>query len=105
MNERIAARRAAAPKGRPVPISPPRWAERVVDTGIEILAIHKDTAEPYPLEAADLSPEEHAIVVVRRVLTAGGQLPEVERLIRALVLPPFVRDRLLRQLRSETTDA
>lgn len=101
MNERIAARREAAPYGRAVPIFPSRWAERVVDTGNEILAIHADTAEPYPLELADLSPEDHASIVVRRVFAAGGQLPELERLVRALVLPPPARDRLLRQLREE----
>jgi hypothetical protein len=102
MNERIAARRAAAPQGREVPISAPRWAERVVDTGAEVLAVHADTAEPYPLEYDDLSPEDHAVIVIRRMLAAGGTVAEVERLIRALVLPVWARDRLLRYLHSES---
>jgi hypothetical protein len=101
MNARIAERRRAAPQGRDVPIPAPRWAERVVDTGNEIVAIHADTTEPYPLEMADLSPEDHATIVVRRVFAAGGKLPELERLIRAFVLPVASRDRLLRQMRQE----
>jgi hypothetical protein len=97
MNERIAKRRADAPRGKAISIFGPRWADRIVDTG-ELLAIHRDTAEPYPLRYEDLSPIDHAAVVITRVLRTGGTTQEVERLVRCLVLEPYERDRLLRQV-------
>jgi hypothetical protein len=100
MNARIAARRTAAPNGRPVPISGPRWAERVVDIGDEILAIHRTAAEPYPLDVhADLSIEDHCIVVLRRILAAGGHRDELERVVEAFGLPGYARARLRRYIR------
>lgn len=100
MNERIRRRRAAAPQGREVPIQGPRWADKILDAGGEILAIHADTAEPYPLDVhRDLSVEEHAVVVVRRVLYAGGSRAECERLLDAFGLPENARARLRRFVR------
>jgi hypothetical protein len=102
MNERTARRREQAPEGSPVPIAPPTWAVAVVDTGEEIVAIHSDTHEPYPLDVhADLSVEDHAVVVARRVLSAGGSRPEIQRLLWAFGLDQTARARLLRRLREE----
>ncbi len=100
MNERIAQRREQAVAGRFVPIQGPRWASEVVDTGDEILAIHKDTGEPYPLDPhADLSIEEHAVVVLQRMILAGAGTEELERVVRAFGLPSGPRARLLWHLR------
>jgi hypothetical protein len=102
MNKRIDLRRDRAPMGKPLPITPPSWADAVVDTGDEVLAIHADTAEPYPLSVhADLTVSEHAVVVVRRVLAAGGSQGEVERLVNAFGLDPVDRRRLVARIRAE----
>jgi hypothetical protein len=99
MNQRIDRRREEAPLGRFVPIDGPRWAEKVVDTGRELLAIHRDTAEPYPLGYEDLTQEDHAVVVLQRLILAGASQVELERVVRALVLPNGVVTRLLFELR------
>jgi hypothetical protein len=99
MNQRIDRRREEAALGRFVPIDGPRWADKVVDTGRELLAIHKNTAEPYPLEYEDLTPEDHAVVVLQRLIVAGTSQVELERVLRSLVLPHGVVARLLFELR------
>jgi hypothetical protein len=102
MNERIARRREQAPEGNPLPITSPPWASVVVDLGEEVVAIHSDTGMPYPLDVhADLSVEDHAVVVARRILIAGGSRAEVQRLLWAFGLDPTARSRLLRRLREE----
>jgi hypothetical protein len=102
MNARIARRRDQAPQGKPLPIASPPWADAVVDTGDEVIAIHTNTAEPYPLDVhADLTIYEHAVVVVRRVLAAGGTQQEVERLVMAFGLDSGERRRLLLRIREE----
>jgi hypothetical protein len=100
MNLRIARRKEQAPQGRTVPIYAPKWADRVIDTGDELLAIHKDTGEPYPLDVhADLTIEEHCVVVLRRLFLAGAIEPEAERVIRAFGLEPYEVARLVRGIR------
>jgi hypothetical protein len=100
MNLRIAQRAEQAPGGRTVSIWAPSWASRVVDTGDELLAIHKDTAFPYPLDVHDdLSIEDHCIVVLQRLFLAGATEPEVERVVRAFGLEEYEVLRLLRGIR------
>jgi hypothetical protein len=100
MNDRIAKRLEQAPKGRTVAIDGPRWAGKIVDTGDELLAIHKDTAFPYPLDLhEDLSLEDHCIVVVQRLFLAGATDPEVERVVRAFGLEGYEVARLVRNIR------
>jgi hypothetical protein len=100
MNERIAARRAAAPSGSVISVYGPRWAEKVIDNGSEVIAIHKDTAEPYPLDVhADLSLEDHCALVIRRVIAAGGGAEELGRLVRAFGLDPTAQHKLAREIR------
>jgi hypothetical protein len=103
MNDRIQARRDALNEVdaalTDVLVTPPAWADRVLDLGTELVAIHRLTAEPYPLDTRkDLSAEDHAIVVGRRILRAGGSKAEVERFLRAFSLETDVLRRLLRQL-------
>jgi hypothetical protein len=96
MNERIFARRAAAPSGRRVDIYGPNWAEKILDTSSEIVAIHKDTGEPYPLDVhADLSVEDHCIVVINRLIRGGASVSELTRLIEAFGLPRYAQRRLM----------
>jgi hypothetical protein len=100
MNLRVARRRELAPEGRDVPIDGPSWAGKVVDIGDELLAIHKDTAEPYPVDPHDdLTSEEHAVVVIQRLLLAGMSEHYCEAVIRAFGLPRYAVTRLVRQLR------
>jgi hypothetical protein len=102
MNERIRQRRDALQDGVPVPIYPPKWADSVWDTGREVIAIHADTYEPHPLDVhEDLTPEDHAVVVIRRVALAGGTREEIERLITAFGLDATTARRLVRQLKDE----
>ena len=74
MNARIAARWRDANKYETVPVRPPSWAAAVVDADGELLAIHRRTAAPYPLSihSSDLYPEDRAVVVIRRILSAGA---------------------------------
>ena len=82
MNRRIAARTRAAATLPTVPIHGPRWAGRVLDDERELVAIHGVTAATFPLDLLrDLESEEVVIVLVRRVLAAGGSRVEAERLI------------------------
>jgi hypothetical protein len=100
MNDRIAGRLEQAPKGRTVAIDGPRWARKIVDTGDELLAIHQDTAFPYPLDVhADLSIEDHCVVVLQRLFLAGATEPEAERVVRAFGLEGYEVGRLLRKIR------
>jgi hypothetical protein len=100
MNERILARRAGAPAGLVVDVYGPRWAEKVIDTGAEVIAIHRDTAEPYPLDVqADLSLEDHCALVIRRVIAAGGSQAELGRLVQAFGLDPRAQQELAREIR------
>jgi hypothetical protein len=100
MNERIVARRAAVPSGSVVDVYGPKWAEKVIDTGSEVVAIHKDTAEPYPLDVqADLSLADHCALVIRRVIAAGGSQDELGRLVGAFGLDPTAQHRLAREIR------
>lgn len=102
MNDRIAKRLEQAPKGRTVAIDAPRWAGKVVDTGDELLAIHRDTAFPYPLDVhSDLSIEDHCIVVVQRLFLAGATDQEVERVVRAFGLEGYEVARLVRNIRAD----
>ena len=100
MNDRIARRFEQAPRGRTVAINGPRWAGKIVDTGDELLAIHQDTGFPHPLDVhADLSIEDHCIVVLRRLFLDGATEPEAERVVRAFGLEGYEVARLLRSIR------
>lgn len=102
MNERIAERLRAAEGFVGVPVRGPSWAGRVVDTGDELIAVHNVTASSFPLDLfKDLEPEEVAVVLVRRVLAAGGTRAEAERLIDALALPGYAQHRLRSKLAGE----
>jgi hypothetical protein len=104
MNERIADRWVKANAYPVVPVRPPSWAGKVVDAGDELVAVHRETAAPYPLDLhADLSPEDRAIVVGRRILDAGGTSDEVVRFLDAFELPQYAHDRLVRQVREATS--
>jgi hypothetical protein len=52
---------------------------------------------------SDLSPEDRAIVVGRRILAAGGTVDEITRFLDAFDLPQYARDRLVRQVRETTS--
>lgn len=104
MNARIADRWVKANAYPVVPARPPSWAAKVVDAGDELIAVHRETAAPYPLDLhSDLSPEDRAIVVARRILAAGGTVAEITRFLDAFDLPQYARDRLVRQMREATT--
>jgi hypothetical protein len=104
MNERIAERWQAANAYPTVPVSPPKWAAKVIDTGDELVAIHKETAAPFAINLHhDLDPEDRAIVIGRRILRAGGSGEEIIRFILAFELPQYARDRLVRQVREATS--
>jgi hypothetical protein len=97
MNRRIADRWQAANAYPTVLVSPPKWAAKVIDADGELIAVHRETAAPYPLDLhSDLSPEDRAIVVGRRILAAGGTGEEVVRFLDAFELPQYARDRLAR---------
>jgi hypothetical protein len=103
MNRRIAERWRKANEYEVVPVRPPSWAAEVVDAGDELIAVHRETAAPYPLDLhADLSPEDRAIVIGRRILSSGGTTDEVIRFLDAFELPQYARDRLARQVREAT---
>jgi hypothetical protein len=104
MNERIADRWVKANRYPVVPVRPPSWAGKVVDAGDELVAVHRETAAPFPLDLhSDLSPEDRAIVVARRILAAGGTTDEITRFLDAFDLPQYARDRLVRQMREATS--
>jgi hypothetical protein len=101
MNERIQRRREQAPKGRPVPIVGPGWAAEIVDVGREVLAIHVETGEVYPLDVhSDLSIEEHLILVLQRMIIAGASEAECIRCVRAFGVPGYVEARVVWQLKA-----
>lgn len=103
MNERIAERWRIANRYPAVPVMPPPWAAKVVDAGDELIAVHADTGAPYTLNMhADLTPEDRAVVVGRRLLAAGASAVEVIRFFEAFELPPYVRERLVRDIRAVT---
>jgi hypothetical protein len=103
MNARIAERWVIANRYPVVPVRPPSWAAKVVDADGELIAVHRVTAAPYPLDLHwDLSPEDRAIVIGRRILEAGGTATEVVRFFDAFELPQHARDRLARQVREAT---
>ena len=104
MNARITDRWVKANSYPVVPVRPPSWAAKVVDAGDELIAVHRVTAAPYPISIhSDLSPEDRAIVVGRRILDAGGTSDEVVRFLDAFELPQYARDRLARQVREATS--
>jgi hypothetical protein len=99
MNRRIAERARAAELEPALPIKGPPWAGRIIDRGHELVAIHRVTANPYPLDLfRDLTSEEIGVVLIRRILGAGGTSREAERLIDALTLPAYATRRLKRNL-------
>ena len=55
------------------------------------------------LGIADLSPEDRAIVIARRILAGGGTVDEITRFLDAFALPQYARDRLVRQIREALT--
>jgi hypothetical protein len=101
MNRRIHEREQAAAIEPALPIRGPSWAGRMIDRGTELVAIHRVTASPYPIALLELEPEEVAVVLVRRILRAGGSAPEADRLIDALGLPSYVARRLKDRLADE----
>lgn len=104
MNRRIADRWRKANEYEVIPVRPPSWAAEVVDAGDELVAVHATTAAPYPLDLhSDLTPEDRAIVVGRRIIAAGGTVDEVVRFLNAFELPQYARDRLARQVREATS--
>ena len=104
MNDRVADRWLKANAYPVVPVRPPSWAAKVVDAGDELIAVHRVTAAPYPLDLhADLSPEDRAVVVARRIFVAGGTIDEITRFLDAFDLPQYARDRLVRQMREATS--
>jgi hypothetical protein len=98
MNERIALRREAVADAPDLPIPAPRWADRVLDVRGELVAIHRDTGEPYPLRLMELDPTSAAVVIVRRLLSAGTSLAECRRFLSVFELEPHERRWLLRDL-------
>ena len=97
MNRRIADRWQRANMYPTVPVRPPSWAASVVDADGELIAIHHETAAPFPLDLhKDLDPEDRAVVIGRRILAAGGTAAEVARFLDAFELPMHARDRLKR---------
>jgi hypothetical protein len=101
MSRRIHERAQAAAMEPALPIRGPSWAGWMIDRGTEVVAIHRETASPYPVALLDLEPEEVAVVLVRRILAAGGSVPEAERLIDAMTLPSFAAKRLKDRLTDE----
>jgi hypothetical protein len=73
----------------------------MIDRGTELVAIHRVTASPYPIPLLELEAEELTVVLVRRVLAAGGSVPEAMRLIDAMTLPTFAARRLKDRLADE----
>ena len=104
MNARIAERWASVNDYPEIPgVQLPRWAARIVDADQEILGVHKDTGAPFPLSLHDdLDPGDRAVVVVRRILKAGGTPAECQRFLRAFSLPDHVLGRLLHLLGEAT---
>jgi hypothetical protein len=102
MNARIALRREEIDTRDDllvVPVKGPSWSTKIVDTGVELLAIHRDTAEPYPIDLRkDLSPEDAAVVILRRIFRHGGSVAEAERFLDSFDLDPNVVRRLHREL-------
>jgi hypothetical protein len=98
MNKRIELRRARVADAPTIPISGPRWSDRVLDTGGELVAIHKDTAQPYPIRLMELDPGAAALVIVRRILDTGGSTTEARRFLGAFELDEHDCRRLSRQL-------
>lgn len=104
MNARIAARWGAANRYDTIPVRPPSWAASVVDADGELIAVHRVTAAPYPLDLhSDLDPEDRAVVIGRRILQAGGTADEVIRFLDAFDLPQYIRDRQVRLVREATS--
>jgi hypothetical protein len=104
MNARIATPWRKANAYETIPVQGPPWSAAVLDADGELVAIHRETAAPYPLDVhRDLQPEDRAVVVARRILAAGGTAEEVVRFLDAFELPQYARDRLVRQLREATS--
>lgn len=104
MNARIADRWVKANAYPVVPVRPPSWAAKVVDADGELLAVHAVTAAPYPISLhSDLSPEDRAVVIGRRILAARGTVDEIIRFFDSFELPQYARDRLVRQVREATS--
>jgi hypothetical protein len=102
MNARIADRWAQANAYPTIPVRPPSWAATVIDANGELIAVHAQTGATYPVDLhADLDPADRAIVVGRRILSAGGTPEEVIRFLDAFELP-HDRDRLVRWVREAT---
>lgn len=102
MNARIAFRREEI-DGRDdflaVPVRGPAWSAKVLDTGVELLAIHRVTGEPFPIDLRrDRDPEDAAVVIVRRIFRHGGTIAEAERFIDSFDLDPNAVRRLHREL-------
>ncbi len=99
MNARIAERWKIADTLPTVPVKPPNWADRVVDSGAELIAVHVETGAPYPLSLHDdLSPEDRAVVIARRLMLAGAGYDETARFIRSFGLTAYAERRLVAQL-------
>ena len=101
MSERIGRRREWAAEAGPVlPITPPRWADYVIDVNGELIAIHKKTGEPYPIDwRLDLSAEDAAILLARRILAVSRSRAEAERFVDIFGLDPTTRWRLIGKIR------
>jgi hypothetical protein len=100
MRVRIARRRALAPEAAEVPVEGPRWASAVLDVGGEVLAVHRDTAAPYPVRLfLDLDAEASAAVVAGRLARRGFDPAAIAAVLEALEVPPHSRRRVLEALR------
>lgn len=96
---RRARREALLPTASEVPVEGPRWCSRVLDTGEEILGVHRDTGSTYELSLfRDLDQEGSAAVVARRIAAAGGTRGDVERALEALGLEDRIRQRVVAAL-------
>lgn len=91
-NARRARREALAPSVAELPIAGPRWAERVLDLGDELVALHAETLAAYPIDPfRDLDAEELAAVVARRLLGRGFDRGRIGLVLEALGVPPVGR--------------
>jgi hypothetical protein len=100
MNARIARRRALAPEAAEVPVEGPRWSSAVLDVGDEVLAVHRDTAAPYPVALfVDLDAEASAAVVAGRLARRGFDPAAIAAVLEALEVAPHSRRRVLEALR------
>jgi hypothetical protein len=100
MRVRIARRRALAPEAAEVPVEGPRWSSAVLDVGDEVLAVHRDTAAPYPVALfVDLDAEASAAVVAGRLARRGFDPAAIAAVLEALEVAPHSRRRVLEALR------